>query len=394
MDRRRFLRHLATLGGLTAAAPIVQACSRLPRLGLGAATETAATSAAPTIPAQVRSTAPPADTEPAATGASTDASTDAPTAAPTETPRDAATERPATGVATVALVSTTDRGWGVRRAIELLGTNPVRGRHVLVKPNYNSADPAPGSTHDDVLRALLGSLSDMGARSMSVGDRSGMGDTRAVMEQLGVLALSDTFGFEPVVFDELPEDAWAVINGDGYHWSRGFLVPKILRDAERVVQTCNLKTHSHGGHFTLSLKNSVGFAAKIHGSHDYMKELHAGPDQRKMIAEVNSGYTPSLVVIDGVEAFVRGGPDTGTLASTGIVLAGTDRVALDAVGVAVLRLYGTTPEVSRGQVFDQEQIARAVELGLGVDTPSKIAFATGDAASEAYAARITEVLTA
>ena len=68
-----------------------------------------------------------------------------------------------------------------------------------------------------------------------------------------------------------------------------------------------------------------------------------------------------------VEAFVRGEPGTGTSAATGIVLAGTDRVALDAVGVAVLRLFGTTDEVSRGRVFEQAQIARAVELGLGVD---------------------------
>ena len=41
-----------------------------------------------------------------------------------------------------------------------------------------------------------------------------------------------------------------------------------------------------------------------------------------------------------------------------MVLAGTDRVALDAVGVAILRMFGTTREVSRGRVFEQEQIAR------------------------------------
>ncbi|MGB4804212.1 MAG: hypothetical protein WBV59_16245, partial [Anaerolineae bacterium] len=75
------------------------------------------------------------------------------------------------------------------------------------------------------------------------------------------------------------------------------------------------------------------------------------------------------------------------------VLAGVDRVALDAAGVAILRLFGTTPEVSRGQVFEQEQIARAVELGLGVNSPSKIRFVTGDEAGQAYAARIEAVLT-
>jgi len=75
-----------------------------------------------------------------------------------------------------------------------------------------------------------------------------------------------------------------------------------------------------------------------------------------------------------------------------VVLAGTDRVALDAVGVAILRLFGTTREVSQGRVFEQAQIARAVELGLGVDSPAQIAIVTGDAGSEVYAQQIREVL--
>ena len=37
------------------------------------------------------------------------------------------------------------------------------------------------------------------------------------------------------------------------------LVPKMLLAAETVVQP-GLKTHRYGGHFTLSLKNAVGFA--------------------------------------------------------------------------------------------------------------------------------------
>jgi uncharacterized protein (DUF362 family) len=89
---------------------------------------------------------------------------------------------------------------------------------------------------------------------------------------------------------------------------------------------------------------------------------------------------------------VTGGPAQGARVAANVVLAGTDRVALDAVGVAILRLFGTTPEVSRGKVFEQEQIARAVELGLGVAAPEKIRFVTGDADSAAYAAQIMEVL--
>ena len=144
----------------------------------------------------------------------------------------------------------------------------------------------------------------------------------------------------------------------------------------------------------MSLKNSVGLAAKrLPGdSWNYMRELHRSTDQRRMIAEINAEYAPDLVLLDGVEAFVDGGPHEGRLVESEVVLASSDRVALDAVGVAILRYFGTTPEVRRGRIFEQEQIARAVDLGLGVSGPEGIELITDDAESRAYAELIGEVL--
>jgi len=58
----------------------------------------------------------------------------------------------------VVFVKTRDRAEGVRRALQLLGFNPVGNNQVLLKPNFNSSDPAPGSTHPDTLRALAEQL--------------------------------------------------------------------------------------------------------------------------------------------------------------------------------------------------------------------------------------------
>jgi uncharacterized protein (DUF362 family) len=297
-------------------------------------------------------------------------------------------------MATIALVKTSDRAWGVRQALAILGLNPLRGNRVLLKPNFNSVDPAPGSTHPDILRSLVVEMNEMGARSITLGERSGMGDTRAVLEQTGVFDLAGEFGFDTVLFDELAENDWVVKQSADYHWSSGFPVPRILLDSECVVQTCNLKTHGYGGHFTMALKNSVGFVPKTvsPGSYNFMSELHDSPFQRQMIAEINATYTPSLIVMDGVEAFVDGGPAVGKMVSPSVVLAGTDPVAIDAVGVAILRLFGTTPQVSQGKVFEQEQIARAIELGLGIDSPARIRIVTADAESEAYAGLISQYL--
>ena len=379
MDRRQFCRNMVALSTGDVLATLLEACARTESTELATTQPSTPTATASNVPAATATTAPTATSQPTPTTARPD-----PTAAPTATPDPS--------LAAVALVATIDRAAGVRRAIELLGINPVRGYNVLLKPNFNSADEAPGSTHPAVLRALLASLSDLGARSSTLADRSGMGDTRQVMQKLGVFDLAKAFGFETVVLDELPEDAWQIFDGAGYHWKHGFPVPKMLLEAERVVQTCNLKTHRYGGHFTLSLKNSVGLVGKHFRSYNYMSELHATDDQRRMIAEVNAAYRPALIVLDGVEAFVKGGPAAGTRAATNVVLAGTDRVAIDAVGVAILRLFGTTPDVSRGRVFEQEQIARAVELSLGVTSPEKIRFVTGDVDSAAYASKIMQVL--
>lgn len=301
---------------------------------------------------------------------------------------------PPTFKAQVAFVKTGDRAAGVKKALELLDPGSIKGKNLFLKPNFNSADPAPGSTHPDILSTLVQGLQTFGADRITLGDRSGMGDTRRVMEQIGVFRMAEELGFETMVFDELAAADWSMQHLPGSHWQQGFAIPRPVLEADGVVQTCCLKTHRYGGHFTLSLKNSVGLAAKgVPGeSYNYMGELHNSAHQRRMIAEINTVYRPDLVVLDGVEAFVEGGPARGKKVAANLILAGTDRVAIDAVGVAVLRHFGTTPEVSQGAIFEQEQIARAVELGLGVGSPDQIELVTADPDSAAYARQIQEIL--
>jgi hypothetical protein len=86
-----------------------------------------------------------------------------------------ATPTPESLVGRVALIRTTDRAEGVRRALDLLGINPVQGKAVFLKPNLNSADHAPGSTHRHI--AGPGRTSGEGAAHHHRRS-SGMGDTR------------------------------------------------------------------------------------------------------------------------------------------------------------------------------------------------------------------------
>ena len=301
--------------------------------------------------------------------------------------------REETKMTKVSVVRTTDRTQGVQRAIAMLQSNPVRGKVVILKPNFNSADTFPGSTHNDTLRTLVLTLQEMGAGSITLAERSGPGDTtRQVMEKKGIFNLAEELGFDIVNLQEAGEEDWIHVQPEGSHWEDGFKFPRIYSEAESIVQTCCLKTHAYGGHFTLSLKNSVGM---VPPGNPYMSELHSALNrryQRHMIAEINTAYSPDLIVLDGVEAFVDGGPASGTRVEAGVIVAGSDRVAIDAVGVAILRLLGTTPEVSQGAVFEQDQIARAVELGLGISSPDQIQLVTDDAESEAFAEKVRDIL--
>ena len=296
--------------------------------------------------------------------------------------------------ATVVLVKTEDRMEGVWRALSILEAHDFYGKRMLVKPNLNSSHEAPGSTHNEILFATIRWLMQNGIEQITVGDRSGMEDTRRVMEKKGLQAIADSLEFDLIAFNELDADGWEHFQFEGSHWPSGFAIARPVLEADGIVSLCCLKTHRYGGQFTLSLKNSVGMVAyQVPGEGvEFMTQLHSSPDQRRMIAEINTAYQPDLIVLDAVDAFTHGGPDTGTLAHPGLILAGTDRVAIDAVGVALLRSLGTTHVVQQGKIFEQEQIKRAVSLGLGVDQPQKIDLITDDQESESFAQSLSAIL--
>ncbi|MDH4291255.1 MAG: DUF362 domain-containing protein, partial [Dehalococcoidia bacterium] len=84
----------------------------------------------------------------------------------------------------VALVSTKDRCEGVRQAIDLLALRSFRGESVVLKPNFNTADPAPGSTHNDTLESLVLALQQMGVKQVTLAERCGPeNSTRKIMEK-------------------------------------------------------------------------------------------------------------------------------------------------------------------------------------------------------------------
>jgi len=65
---------------------------------------------------------------------------------------------------------------------------------------------------------------------------------------------------------------------------------------------------------------------------------------------------------------------------------------VDATGLAVLKEVGSDEAVMGKKIFGQEQIARAVEIGLGVTGPEGIEIITGDPKSAGYAEKGRAIL--
>jgi uncharacterized protein (DUF362 family) len=301
---------------------------------------------------------------------------------------------PLTGLAAaprtkVVIVATTDRKKGVAEIVRQLKVASPRGKSVVIKPNFNTADTAPGSTHNDTLQQLITELWERDAKAVTIGERSGPPVTRKVMEDKGVFDLARDLRASVVNFEELADADWVMVNPAGTHWGPNELVvPRLIAESPYVVSTCCLKTHGSGGVFSMSLKLAVGMTPKklmrgMHGDREHM---------RRRIAEINAGYKPQFIVMDSVEAFVDGGPSKGTRVAANLFVGGTDRVAVDAVGVAILKELGSNAAIMEKKIFEQEQIQRGVELGLGIAGPEQIEIVAADAASREWAAKIKKRL--
>ncbi len=265
----------------------------------------------------------------------------------------------------VSLVRCKDRIKGLTTALASLGgmEKVVDGRdgYVLVKPNCNSDDPFPASTHPDTLRFVLKELLRLGVpeEDIVVGDMSGpiWQPTRDTMLKNEIAGVAKEFNVKTSYFDE---EEWVHIRPQKARtWPDGFRIAKTVYNASRIISLPVLKTHQHGGVFTLSLKNSVGTVNPADRSF-----FHRSPDMRNLIAELNLGHSTDLVILDGMKCFVTGGPATGTCKESEVIIAGSDRVAVDAVGVSILKFHNADG-IKDVPVKDHEQIKRACEIGIG-----------------------------
>ena len=284
----------------------------------------------------------------------------------------------------VVLVKTRDRVSGVLEALRLLGglerlVEGVDGE-IMIKPNCNTDDPYPRDTHPETVRAIAEALLTAGADpgQIVVGDMSGRFrglPTRATVENLGIKTVADELGLGLAYFEE--EDWVRVQPPHAEFWPDGITIPRRIYEAERVVFTPILRSHSTAT-FTCAMKLGVGL---IDAS--AREWLHNGERHIEKLQEINTAYSVDLVVSDAMRMNTGHGTDPGDEVSPGMIIASDNIVANDAVAVALMRRHGTV-RVKDTPVWMHAQFREAARLGLGLPSLDYISLKTSNLAGEPY----------
>ncbi|MDO8603251.1 MAG: DUF362 domain-containing protein [Candidatus Omnitrophota bacterium] len=209
----------------------------------------------------------------------------------------------------------------VSRAFDLLGGIGAfikKGERALIKPNMLSARlPKDGvCTHLEVIRAVVRLVRDCGAVAFIGDNPGGSMSPLAVYEGAGLKALASEEGVE------LKETK-------GVKIINGVPIAAYIFECDKIINLPKMKTHSLMG-LTGAVKNMYGACAGLHKSELHKK--YPGPEEfAKVLVDVFEIAKPGLVLMDGIVSMDQGGPASGRLRNTGVLIAGADSVAVDAV---------------------------------------------------------------
>ncbi len=215
---------------------------------------------------------------------------------------------------------------------------PVRGKTVLLKPNFVGPDPLGIiNTHPAVVGAARASFLRLGAARVVVGDGPALErDTEAIAE---AMRLREYLGpLSGSVLDLNLDNVRRVPLRTRASSLRELYLPETVLAADLVVSMPKLKTHHWAG-VTLSLKNMFGI---VPGScYGWPKNILHWAGITRALLDINSTVRPAFAIVDGIVGMEGNGPIQGTTKQCGVLVLGDDPVAVDAT---CARVMGLAPE--------------------------------------------------
>ena len=215
---------------------------------------------------------------------------------------------------------------------------PVRGKKVLLKPNFVEPDPEGViNTHPAVVGAVRETFLRLGAQSVRVGEGPAHErDTEGIVE---TLRLGDFLGPLRDLFVDLNLDEVHAINlRTRASKLKQIYFPRTVLEADYIVSLPKLKTHHWAG-VTLSLKNMFGIVPGC--CYGWPKNVLHWAGIAPSILDINSTVRPDFAIVDGIVGMEGNGPIQGTAKASGVLILGDDPVAVDAT---CARVMGLVPE--------------------------------------------------
>lgn len=232
------------------------------------------------------------------------------------------------------------------------------GETVMLKPNFNTADPFPASSDIEFLKACIEICYDAGAKIVLVGDSSTMSmNTRKVMEKIGVFDLLK-MKTPPRIY-VFEEREWIKKSIPGAKYLRSVSVPDVLLRPDRLILLPCCKTHFQA-RFTGALKLSVGFMKPVQRVALHMRHIE------EKIAELNKIINSDLIIMDARKIFINEGPNKGDVENPNIIMTSESRIDIDIEGIKLIQKYKGN-SLAGFDPYDLPQIKRAREIGIDED---------------------------
>ncbi len=296
----------------------------------------------------------------------------------------------------------------VRTAIDLAGgLDAIQpGDSVAIKPNCvwhesgqsvpDAAEPeAPVTTSPEVLRAVIRAVKERNKspKSIFLADHSAiLVPTLFAMCLQGMYSVAMEEGIQVLPWEHTRHTRFTSPHFD--YMPHDISVSETVFNFDHFINVPVLKNHhfplaNDQAQFTGCLKAFVGLISRdsrTFGENSF--HTHNLPEN---IAELNlcrpylmKNGTPGVTmnIIDATSIIIDGGPHNSIfheemkVAHPNMIIAATDRLAGDSVAVAILKYYGTKHGIDKDYlttpVWQQRQLVRAAELGLGIDDPQRI----------------------
>ncbi len=248
----------------------------------------------------------------------------------------------------------------VRRSIDLIGgieRFAKKGERILIKPNLlcPHAPEEAITTHPHIIKAIIQLVKEAGAIPL-VGDSPADGALKKTAEKAGIIDVLRETSAELLEFT-IPEE---VDSPQGVF--KKLKIAKEVFEVDGMINVPKFKTHIQM-FFTLSVKNLFGC---IIGREKALWHMKAGITKEHfatLLLEISQIIKPRLNIIDAIIGLEGDGPGSaGEPRRLGLIVAGTDTVAVDTVACSVVGVRGE----------DLPTLRVAMEKGIGETSLDKI----------------------